>query len=407
MVEQERLTVQPVIARWRGISLVVGIIGIVLTIVGLVLNPEQFFASYLSAWLWVAGLSTAGLAMSMVHYLGGGRWGAAVGDVLRAQSALWWLLAIMFLPIFIGAWVARFYPWSQPAIRATDPYIQARGIWMTLPFWSIRTILYFVGWILIAHYLLKWFRIWDETGDPVYRRRLRNLSGAGFVFFFLSFSYAVFDWTMSMEPDWWSSIYGMMLVIGESLGGWAFMIFIYSSLRNRWPVSAMISRPLMRDLGSLMIANTILWAYTTFSQFMLIWVGNLNDEIPWYLVRLNNGWQWVGTIWMTTNFLINFPVLVMRGTRKNPGSLWGICLLVMIGRFIEDVWLVEPDFPQVPLLGHWLDIAAVAGLAGIWGWFFFGELGRRLVVVRPAAIFPSHQVFPVGPSDTPEARAAH
>jgi hypothetical protein len=177
----------------------------------------------------------------------------------------------------------------------------------------------------------------------------------------------------------------------------------------------MISRNLMRDLGSLMVAMTILWAYTSFSQFMLIWVGNLGDEIPWYLVRGlgstepgSAGWGILAAVWFTMMFIINFPSLVLRGTRKSAEAMGRIGLLVVAGRFLEDIWLVEPDLvPSGAFLNHWIDLAALLGLGGIWMYFFLGQLRNRLTVVRPAAIFPEHMpVYPAGPAE-PQPGAGH
>lgn len=414
MAQRQVETVQGPIERWRGIALIIGIVGLVLTVVGFVVNQQQFWASYLTAWFYVFGLSLAGILMSVAHYLGGGRWGAAVGDVLRSQAALFWLLGIMFIPIVIGAWFFGIYPWSHPEVYQHDPQVLARGVWMTLWFWTLRTVILWAALIVVSRYLLHWFRLWDETGDPVYRRRLRNLAGASTVIVILGVTFGFFDWTMSLEPDWYSSIYGLMLILGDVLCGWAFMVFVFTRLRFRYPVNEMMSRNLMRDLGSLMIAMTILWAYTTYSPMMLVWVGNLTQEIPWYLKRgfgepANYAWSVLAAVWGTTNFVINFPALVMRGTRKSPIWLGGrIVVLVMIGRFLEDIWLIEPDLVQnFPIWSHWVDVAAILGLGGIWLYFFLGQLGQRLSVVRPAAIFPEHTpVYPLGPEGEPLPRPA-
>lgn len=413
MVNPEELTIQAPVARWQRIFLVLGIIGIVFLLVGFAINRQQFWASYLMAYFYIFGFSLTGLGMTMIIYLAGGRWGAAVGDVLRAESAQFWLLAILFVPIAIGAWVFGIYSWTNPVVRKADPIIQGRGLWMTLPMWTLRAVLLFTILILISRYLLSWFQRWDETGDPVYRTRMRNLSGAGLVIVILGVSFGFFDWYMSLEPDWYSTIYGLMLIIGDVLSGWALMLVVFISLRHRFPVREMFSRSLLRDVGSLMVAMTILWAYASFSQFMLIWVGNLADEIPWYLVRglgssSTPGWAVLGAIWLTTNFIINFPAIVMRGTRKSGVWLRRIAFLVVIGRFLEAIWLIEPDLvPTAPLASHWVDIAAVVGLGGIWMYFFLGQVRQRLTAVSPAAIFPAHaHVFPVGPSTNPEPGAA-
>jgi hypothetical protein len=392
VVNEPAQSVQPVLERAQRVTLLVGISGLVLSVLGLIFNPSQFFQSYLVAFLWVLGLSLGALGFSMIHYLGGGRWGAAIGDVLRSGSSLFWLLAILFIPIVVG--IPTLYSWANPAVIAADPALQHKAGWFSIVAVVIRAIVYFGSWIIISRYLNRWFREWDQTGDPRLRRSLRNLSGGGLVVVVLTASFAMFDWVMSLEPDWVSTIFGLMLLAGHLLAGWALTIFVATRLRHWWPIREMASWQLWRDIGSLQLAMVIIWSYLTFDQFMLIWVGNLNAEIPWYLRRFANGWDSVAIFWVCTQFAISFLMLVQRGTRKSPVALGWVTLLLVLGRFIELIWLVEPDFPPVPLINHWQDLTLLLGLGGIWGTFYVRQLRARLDVVRPAAIHPHH--IPVG-----------
>ncbi len=391
-------TVQPVLARAERVVTIIAAAGVVLSLIGLVVQPIQFFHSYLSAFLWVFGLSLAGLAMSMVHYLGGGGWGAAIGDVLRSSSALWWLIAIFFLPIVIGSnWI---YPWLNPSIAAStiqptlQQAVQQKGIWYTLPFWTIRAIIYFAIWIVIARYLLRWFARWDETGDVRYRVRLRNLSATGLAILVLTGSFAMFDWIMSLEPAWFSSIYGVMVLVGNSLAGWALSIFVLTRLRFWWPVRAYDNWRRWQDFGSLLLANLILWAYTSFDQMMLIWIGNLNDEIAWYINRMSFGWQYLGMAIIAVQFGVCFFCLVLRGTRRNPVPLGWVTLILVSFRALEAIILTQPDYQPVSILSHWTDLTLIAALGGIWGVFYIRQLRQRLTVVRPAGIVPVHEPAP-------------
>lgn len=379
-------TVQPVLGRTQRVALVIGVIGIVLSAIGLVINPSQFYQSYLVAFLYCFGLSVGGLGFSMIHYLGGGRWGAAIGDVLRSSASLFWVLAVMFIPVVV--FVPHLYSWSNPAVIAADPLLQHKAGWFSLPAWVGRAIFYFAVWILVSWFLNRWFQEWDATGQDEVRRRLRNLSGAGMVLLVLTVSFAMFDWVMSLEPTWTSTIYGLMVLVGHGLAGWALAILILTRLRHRWPVSAFSFWRLWQDLGSLLLANLILWAYMSFDQFMLIWVGNLNDEIPWYLRRMSNGWEYVGLLIILAQFAIPFLSLVLRGVRRNPAALGRVTLLLITMRFIEDILLVEPEFPPQSLSSHWQDLALIMALGGIWFTLFARQLAARLVVARPAAIFP-------------------
>lgn len=389
MIDREQ-TVQPVLERAQRIVLLVAGAGVILSLGGLVVNPAQFVQSYLTAFLYCFGLSVGCLAFLMIHYLAGGRWGAAIGDVLRAGASLFWLLAIMFVPIVLA--VPRLYLWSNRTMMASDPGFAHKALWMSTPVWLGRAIIYFAIWILLAFFLDRWFLQWDKTGDPRVRRYLRNLSGLGMVVLFLSASFAMFDWVMSLEPEWTSTIYGAMVLLGHSLAAWAFAIFVLTRLRQRWPVREMVSWRQWQDLGSLLLANVIIWAYLSFDQFMLIWVGNLNDQIPWYLRRMTSGWDILGMIIILGQFAIPFLALVLRGVRRNPVALGWIALLLFVCRVLEDILLVEPDFPPVGIVAHWQDLALLLALGGIWLTLFLRQLRARLVAVRPYAIFPEHVV---------------
>ncbi|HLZ10270.1 MAG TPA: hypothetical protein VKT80_16905, partial [Chloroflexota bacterium] len=366
----------------------VAIAGLVTSAIGLVLDRSQFFQSYLVAFLFIFGLSVGGLGYSIVVYLAGGGWGAAIGDVLRSSASLFWLLAILFVPLVLG--IPYLYTWANPAVVAADPLLQHKAGWLSPAAWIIRAIIFFAIWIVLSRSLDRFFQEWDRTGDPRPRRSLRNLSGAGMALAILTISFAMFDWVMSLEPDWTSTIFGLMLIAGQALSGWALAIFTLTKLRSRWPVREFASWQVWRDFGSLQLANLIIWAYFSFDQLMLIWIGNLNDEIPWYLRRMNNGWEVAGLFIIVCQFVIPFFSLVLRGTRKSPVALGRVTFLLLVAHFVEDIWLVEPDFAPSALVNHWQDIALVMALGGIWLTFFVRQLRLRLVVVRPAAILAEH-----------------
>lgn len=389
MIESEQ-TVQPALERAQRTATILAGLGVVLAIVGLAVDPTQFVQSYLVAFLYCFGLSIGCLLYLMIHYLAGGRWGAAIGDILRSAASLFWLVALMFIPVVLA--VPRLYLWSDRAAMASDPGFAHKALWMSLPAWLGRAVIYFAIFILVTFFLDRWFARWDRTGAPDLRRSLRNLSGGGMVLVFLAGSWAMFDWVMSLEPEWTSTIYGAMLVVGHALAAFAFAIFVLVRLRNWWPVRQMVSTRQWEDLGSLLLANVLMWAYLAFDQYMLIWVGNLNDEIPWYLRRMTTSWEIVGVVVILGQFAIPFLALVLRGVRRNPVALGWIALLIFSCRFLEDIFLVEPEFPAVGILQHWQDLALLLALGGIWLTLFLRQLRARQVVVRPYARFPEHVV---------------
>jgi hypothetical protein len=392
-------TVQPVLERVQRVALIVAVVGVVLSVTGLVVDRTQFFQSYLAAYLWVLGVTLGPLGISIIHYLAGGRWGAAIGDVVRSAASLTWLLPILFIPIIVG--IPILYPWSSAATVAADPLLQHKAGWYSLVAWLIRAVFYFACWILLSRFLDSWFQQWDKTGNPRCRWMLRNLSGGGVVLLVMTVSFAMFDWVMSLEPDWDSSIYGLLLIAGFTLSGWAITINTLARLRHWWPISGFAGNPqLWRDVGGLMLANLIVWMYFSFSQFMLVWVENLNDEIPYFIPRVTNGWGLVALVVLLVQFAATFLALVQRGTRKSPVALMVVTTSLLILRFVEMVWYVEPGFPPSPILIHWQDLALIMALGGIWGTLFVRQLRARLVVLREVAIYPEHVLSRPAPGST-------
>jgi hypothetical protein len=383
-------TVQPILERVQRVLLIIAVVGVVLSLLGLAVDRSQFFQSYLAVYLWVLGLTLGTLGVSIIHYLAGGRWGAAVGDVLRSGASLTWLLPILFIPIVIG--IPTLYPWANPATVAADPLLQHKAGWYSVVAWLVRAVIYFAAWILMSRYLDRWFKDWDKTGNPRLRWMLRNLAGGGAVLLVMTVSFAMFDWVMSLEPDWSSTIFGLLLVAGFTLSGWAITINTLTRLRHWWPVNGFAAGQLWVDISSLMLANLIVWMYFSFSQFMLIWVENLNNEIPYFIRRMTNGWDMVALVVLLVQFAVTFLTLVQRGTRKSPVALMVVTTSMLLMRFVEMVWYVEPEFPPSSIINHWQDLALLMALGGIWGTLFVRQLRARLVVLRSVAIYPEHEL---------------
>jgi hypothetical protein len=384
-------TVQPALERAQRVLSVVAVVGVILSVVGLVVDRSQFFQSYLAAYLWVLGVTLGPLGISIIVYLAGGRWGAAIGDVIRSAASLTWLLPILFIPIIVG--VPTLYPWSDPKVLAADASTQHLMGWYSLVPWLVRAVIYFACWILLSRFLDSWHQEWDKTGNPRVRRAMRNLAGGGVVALAMTVTFATFDWVMSLEPAWESSIFGLLMIAGFMLTGWAIAINTMSRLRENWPIQPTAASPqLWRDLGGFTLANLIVWMYFSFSQFMLIWVENLNDEIPYFIKRLTNGWDMVALAVLLIQFAVTFLALVQRGTRKSANALLFVSTSILIMRFVEMVWYVEPEFAPSSIVNHWQDLAVLAAVGGTWGVLFVRQLRARLVTLRSVAIYPEHEL---------------
>jgi hypothetical protein len=245
--------------------------------------PEQFFRSYLVAFLFWQGLSLGALAILMLVYLMGGRWGYLVRQALEAGSKTLWLAALLFAPLVFG--LSSLYPWARPEALAADPLLQAKSVYLNVPFFLVRTVLYFIIWIVLARLLIGWSRIPEYTSDPVLRRRFQRVSSLGLILYVLTMTFASIDWIMSLQPDWVSTIFGLLIITGQALAGLALGIAVLPLVADIPPLSGLAHPGRFRDLGALLLTMVVLWAYIAFSQYLIIWSANIPREATCYLNR--------------------------------------------------------------------------------------------------------------------------
>ena len=268
------------------------------------------------------------LVLLMIQYLTGGAWGVLLRPVLETGTRTLGVLAILFLPVagmlFLGA--RSPYPWARPlaSVAGGEVLEELRGkAWLlNPPLVLARAAAYFVLWWAVGHFLRAWSARWRD-GDAAAGKRLPALSGPGLIVYAVVVTFAAIDWVMSLEPFWRSTIYPPLYAIGQIITGFAFAIVSVILLSRYPPLAGRVHAKLLRDLGGLLLAFVMLWAYLSFSQFMLIWAGNLPEETPYYLKRMRGGWQWVGLGLMALHFAVPFLVLLFRGAKENPGRCCG------------------------------------------------------------------------------------
>ncbi|HXM77220.1 MAG TPA: hypothetical protein VN971_10615, partial [Thermoanaerobaculia bacterium] len=269
------------------------------------------------------------------------------------------------------------YPWTQANVVAHDELIQAKRAYLNVPFFLVRAAIYFALWNAISYWLNKWAVEQDRTADPQAARNMQKVSAAGLVLYGLTITFASFDWLMSLEPHWYSTIYGVLVMGGQALSAMAFLIVVLVWLSRRPPLDRIVVKAHFHDLGNLTLAFVMLWAYFSFSQYLIIWSGNLPEEIPWYLRRLQGGWGWFGMALILLHFLLPFLLLLPASANRNPRTLVFVACLVVSMRFVDVFWLIRPASSPARLSLHWMDLAAPAGVLGVWFFIFLGQLLRR------------------------------
>jgi hypothetical protein len=370
----------PELATYQRQFLLAGAAAGVVSLIGLFTNPTQFFQSYLMAYMFVLGLTLGSLAFGMVHQLTGGAWGVVIRRQMGAASRVLPVLTVLFLPIVFG--MSHLYEWTHADIVNADPVLRGKALYLNTPFFLVRAAIYFAAWNAVTYLLNKWGLEQDQTGDPRIARRMQMLSGGGLVAYGLCITFASFDWLMSLEPHWFSTIYGVLIMGGQGLSALAFLITSLVWLSRRPPLRDVVMPSHFHDLANLMLAFVMLWAYFSFSQYLIIWAGNLPEEIAWYLHRLQTGWRVIAVTLVIFHFTVPFLLLLLRRMKRVPERIVKIALLILAARLIDLFWLIAPEFHTHGISVSWMDIALPVTLISIWvGCFLWQLRGRPLLPV--------------------------
>jgi hypothetical protein len=373
------------LVRFQRPALIGGLGALALGLIGALYTPQQFFRSYLVAYLFWCGIALGSLAILMLQHITGGAWGAVIRRVLESATRTLPLLALFFLPLVFG--LTHLYEWAQPEHVAHDAILQHKAAYLNVPFFLLRAVLYFGVWLLLAHFLSRWSLEQDSTPPEQQGVRLEYLSRGGLLLYSLTMTFASVDWVMSLEPHWFSTIYGILFIGGQVLSAFAFVIPVLMLLADRPPMSEIVSADQFQDLGKLLLAFIMLWAYFSFSQFLIIWAGNLPEETPWYIHRLHGGWQWIGAAQIVLHFALPFGILLSRDLKRNARLLSLVAVGVVFMRFVDLYWLVTPAFSPGVLSVHWLDIVTLFGVGGVWLAYFVNQLkGRPLLPLQDASL---------------------
>ena len=363
-------------------SLLIGAVAAVLALVGWFLDPEQFYRSYVLGFFFVLAIPLGSLGVVMLHHMTGGEWGFAIRRLLEASLRTLPLLAVFALPLLAALFFGDLFPWADAEVRAHDPVLKHKEAYLNEPFFVVRMAVYFVIWIGLGRVLVGLAEKHDRTGEPKLRKRMRAIAGPGIGIYVVTMTFAAFDWGMSLEPHWFSTIYGVMFLVGQVLSTWCFSIVMARWLAKREPFSRYITADHFHDLGNLTFAFTMLWAYMAFSQYLIIWSGNLAEETPWYLRRSHEGWQIVAMLLVFFHFLVPFFALLARKTKRNVQVLAKLALAIIVLRLVDLFWLIAPAF-HAGLHVSWMDLVVPVALFALWFAFYVGRLkGRPLISIQ-------------------------
>jgi hypothetical protein len=356
-------------------AFVLGIAALVLAALDGIRAPEQFFRSYLLAFVFWLGFPLGCAAFLMVHHLTGGFWGLPIRRPLEAGTRTLPLITTLVLPLLLG--VGRLYSWTNPNLVAADVVLKSKQLYLNLPFFLIRNVIYFAVWWALVRGLNRWSDEQDRTGDPRLALRLENMSGPGLVLYGLTVTFFSIDWIMSLEPHWFSTIFGMIFMVLQVLSALALAVFVAGFLSQYEPIASVITSDRFNDLGNLVLTFVMLWAYLSFSQFLIIWAGDLINEIPWYLTRARGGWAMIAVLLIFLSFAIPFFLLLMRPIKRRVETLSALCAALILITFVDVYWMVAPAFEKAGPRFYLLDFLLPVGIGGIWVAAFVAQLKSR------------------------------
>jgi hypothetical protein len=374
--------------RRRKAALYAGMVGVIGCAIGFVLEPGHAYRAWLTAFFLFLGIGLGSLALMMIQHLSGGAWGI-FRRIFEASSRTLPLLAILFVPILFG--MHELYPWTHTDLVAQDRILQQKAPYLNSTFFIVRAVIYFVTWCALSMVLNR-LSLRQDRGDVSVNLPIQRISGAGLVIYALTITFAGIDWIMSLNPHWFSTLFGFLMMGGQGLAALSFTVVIAAMLMPKEPTEGWLQPSHFHDLGKLMFAFVMLWAYFNFSQYLLTYAANLVEEVPYMIVRTTHGWEYLALFLVTFHFAVPWLLLLSRDRKRNARRLVLVALWLLAMRYADLFMMIAPEFAATGgnlhahagegehvshFFVHWLDLAAPLAIGGLWLWMFFSQLGRR------------------------------
>ena len=386
------LSAPPVVNLIGRRSLMIGAVASVIAVILGFTNPTVFMRGYLISYMDWLGICLGSMVILMIRHLTGGGWGMVIRRILGASMRTVPLLAVLFLPIaFFG--VPRLYPWAMPLESLQNPTIREHlahnrfvlNGYLNPAGFYLRAAIYFAIWFLLVYLLSKWSK--EQNRPPVRdnSNRFKAVAGPGIILYAFTISFAAIDWVMSLDPSWISTIYGLLFVAGELIAALSFAVVIERILYRYKPMSLLLRPEFVHDHGKFMLTFIMVWAYFSFSQWLIIWAGNLPAEITWYMRRLHGGWGWVGLFLVIFHFAVPFGILLSRPFERDITKLVWLATWMLFARYVDLFWLVEPNF-STTFTVTWADLLIPFGMGGLWIAYFCRNLASM-------PLLPAYDVY--------------
>lgn len=381
VTRQLDLTPPPIVKTMMQRSAIVGVVFAIVAAILAVVRPDEFYRGYLIGFMLWLGVALGSMAILMIRHLTGGGWGMVIRRILGAAMRTLPLLTIMVIPILIAAWRGRMYPWAMPLESILDPHIREHLAknkfiysYLNPTGFAIRAAIYFAIWNVLSFLLSMWSKETDRAGAPDNTEKFKAVAGPGLILYAFTISFAGIDWVMSIDPTWISTMFGLIILIGELLAAMCFSVIVERILFDYKPMSEMLKPDFVHDHGKWMLTFIMVWMYFSFSQWLIIWAGNLPSEITFYLRHLNGGWGGVALFLVLFHFAIPFAMLLSRPFKRNIHGLVWLAVWLLFMRCVDLFWIVEPNFSG-GLTVTVSDVVLPIAIGGLWVAYFFRNLG--------------------------------
>ena len=320
----------------QGVCVAIALLGSALLVAGALADRTDFFKAYLVAYVFWIGVTMGCFVILMLYHLAGGAWGLPLRRILEAATMTSPLMAVLLLPLAAG--LPTLYPWARPEVIAADAVLQNKSAYLNILFFLVRTVLYIAVWNFMILRARHWLFQEERAPSPAWSPRLRRFAALALVAFGVTVTFAAVDYLMSLEPHWFSSVYSAMVAAGSVVTAFAFALLVLALLQRDEPLASFVNPQLLNDLGNLLLAFIMVWAYLSYSQFLIIWSGNLSNEISWYQRRMSGGWEWLALVMVIANFALPFSLLLVRDLKRKVWVLGALAAWLLLSRWLDVFW---------------------------------------------------------------------
>ena len=401
------LSAPPIVKTIGQRALIVGVVFSLGAIALAFTRPEEFYRGYLLGYMDWLGIALGSMAIVMIRHLTGGGWGTVIRRVLGAAMRTLPIMLVLFIPIVIGVLQHQMYPWLKTREAISDLHIREhldkhefiKEAYLNPKGFIIRAVIYLTIWNVLSFLLSLWSKQTDKPTAPDNTQKFKVVAGPGLILYAFTITFAAIDWIMSLDPSWISTIFGLIILAGELLSAICFAIVVERILVDYKPMSEMLRPDFVHDHGKWTLTFIMLWAYFSFSQWLIIWAGNLPNEITFYLKRINHGWGYVAVFLALFHFCVPFVILLSRPFKRNIRKLVWLAVWLLCMRFIDLFWMIEPNF-STSFTVTIADIVVPTAIGCIWLFFFCRNLARLPLLpvydVSANDVFDPHSTHPPG-----------